>query len=376
MPSYPAQYTLTYYTPGYQRVGELVYSRFSLTCKENDAGTLDLSIPPGVYGPNFFKKDGIITVVRTNAVNSAVLVANTIWFIRRIRFAVDGDWNETVEITAQDAMGILKRRVVAYFTETAYSKKIDFADDMIKDIIRENYSAQAIDADRDVGGWLYIEENTGSGPIVTREVGWNNIWDALTNIAEETVTLGRRVIFSVEALDSDHGILIIRTAVGYKGADHTQNSTRPVIVSQDLGNLSMPELILDWTDEKNAVYATGAGTGDVVLYEVVTNATSVSAGPFSRTELVINGGDKTDKDVLTGLANSGLGKNRGKLIFNGLVLDTPTFQYDVDFKFGDLVTAQYRGYTLDCVLNILSITYDQENGEQINLSMHAEMLLY
>jgi hypothetical protein len=368
----PAEYSLNYYTPSGAFVTILRYSNFQLTLKENEIGIMTVLVPPQLYSPSFFVRDGIIEVERKMGANNTSLVGKTFWLIRRANYKIDDSGMETVEISAQDTMSILKRRIVAHYTGSAYSKKIDFADDVMKDIIRENFGVLNLDATRNISAWMLAEANTSQGPIVTREVGWQNIYDVLKGISDESTELGNRILFAMERVAPAY--LIFRTYKGFTGTDHTTNSLSPVVVSQDIGNLSVPELVLDYFDEKTRIYALGKGQDAARLYEYKNDNTRIS-GPYGLIEETIDGGDQTDTDVLIGLANMDLYKKRPKLIFDGIILDSLIYTYGVHFQYGDLVTAKYRGYSLNCALDTLGITFSSTEGEQLELRMHGEVLL-
>jgi hypothetical protein len=368
-----AVYTIKYYNPGGIFLRDLEFSTLDLALQENQIGSLTLRLPPAVYPPGFFRRDGTIEVWRAVGGRSE-LVGNALWFVVYIRYQIDQGGVETLEIVAQDGNSILKRRIIAYAAGTDYALKAGVAGDIMKSLIRENYGTLAIEAERDASLWITVDPDNGDGEAVFGDLAWRNIWDAVAQLASNSEQEGIRVVFDMER-GSTPGHLIFKTYPYYRGTDHTSGSPNPVYVGYDYGNLSQPELLFDYSEEINTAYVGGAGSGDVRIIETVTDTIRATASPYARCETFVDGGDSSDSVALQNLGDTIIFKGRPRLILSGNMLDTKTYMYGINYRYGDLVTAQYKGYAVNCRLDTLVIGFDQDNGEQITLRLYGEKVL-
>ncbi len=63
-------------------------------------------------------------------------------------------------------------------------------------------------------------------------------------------------------------------------------------------------------------------------------------------------------------ANAGLRENRAKRIFQGKLVNVPgTTEYGVHWDFGDLVTVEFEGETIDCSIDAVQIEVSDGNEE-------------
>ena len=125
---------------------ELEYTRVV-----NDFGALKLVLN-GTYNTQFIKTDGRIFVWRNGKMEG-----ETAWLIRRWDKTLDKEGVRTITITAVAAIEILSRRIVAYDSGTTYTDKTGAADNVMKQIVRENFSASATDSNRDISSYLAID---------------------------------------------------------------------------------------------------------------------------------------------------------------------------------------------------------------------------
>src|SRR5512146_1827477 len=155
----PTEYTVQYLSPSGVFIVNLQYSKFVITRKENDIGTLTLDLPP-IYHPSLFRPERRIEIRRSMGPDQNTLLTNTVWLIRRVHYAIDKDGAETLQLDAFDLNVLFKRRMVAYDAGTLYADKLDIADDLMKDLIRENYGSLVFDPDntgRDISAWVDVQ---------------------------------------------------------------------------------------------------------------------------------------------------------------------------------------------------------------------------
>jgi hypothetical protein len=54
-------------------------------------------------------------------------------------------------------------------------------------------------------------------------------------------------------------------------------------------------------------------------------------------------------------------------------MDTPGMRFGIDYAFGDIVAAKAFGYVVDCHINVVHVTVDQDGGEQIDTALRGEL---
>jgi hypothetical protein len=363
---------ITYKNPmGVKLMERLPISSFNLQRRTNEIGSLSMVVAnPAAFPVGYFAEDGQIEVWRSVNGLPYYLEGETSWFINRVRHATDDTGQEVLELQAADATCLLGRRVVAYDNGSTYTSKLGFADDEIVDILTENYGVSAIDATRDLSTYLAIQAALSAGAIVGDDIGWKRVIDVLKNFADASDENGARIIYDI--VSDGRGGFTFRTWSQYRGMDHSSDSSDPVVVSQNRRNLKSPEIIFDYTDAYNYVYMGGKGESSWHPVEEASDAARIGKSPFARRELYVNASNVSDPDKLTALASAYLRKGRPRILFNGAILDTPGAAYGVRFHYGDLVTAEYKGFAIDCVIDSLRISYDRDNGEQLEIRLKGE----
>ena len=131
--------------------------------KENDAGILTLVLADtALSGPPFL--DGRLEIYRRVGAGGYNLEGDAVWLIRKWAYSRTGE-SSTLTITAYHAASLLKRRIVAYNADTAYSKKYDQLDDMMKAIVRENFNTLATDTTRRITTYMMVQADLSLAPV-------------------------------------------------------------------------------------------------------------------------------------------------------------------------------------------------------------------
>ena len=53
--------------------------------------------------------------------------------------------------------------------------------------------------------------------------------------------------------------------------------------------------------------------------------------------------------------------------------DTPGMMYNIHYGFGDILTAEAFGYSVDCHVTAVKVRVDQDGGEQIDVKLRGEL---
>jgi len=138
------------------------------------------------------------------------IVNNSIYFLKQIN--VDNDSLRT-ELILNDALCLLDQRIVAYALGTTQTTKEGHADDLIKEICRENLLADG----REIPN-LTIDRDLSNAPIVkVDDIAWRSVLSVCQEIAQASFEKGTPLYFDLIA-DINLG-LTLKTFVGQRGND-------------------------------------------------------------------------------------------------------------------------------------------------------------
>lgn len=361
-------YTLTYFSPTGSKITDMEVSSLNLARRENEVGSINLVFPGG-FAMDYFRPEGLFELNRWLTPSYHYLEGDTAWLIRRVRMAIDGSGTETVEVSGVDLNDILRRRIVAYPAGTAYTEKTDYCDDCMKDMVKENLGSMVLDASRNLGARLLVAPDQGLGPIVYGDYAYRNLLDVFTEMVGQARDSGIRMVFNLAYLGN--GVVEFRTHKNYSGTNRGTDSQKQVLFSFEDGSLTEPELIADYLDEYNYVYAGGPDEAGVRDVQEAYDGDRIGLGPFARTEFFIDANQSRSSDSILAVAKAYLSKGRPRLLFNGRLVDSPGTQYGQDYRYGDRVACRFAGVTFNAVLDTLGIQYGSQ-GEMIDARIHSE----
>ena len=362
------EYDLTYYSPVGAYLSPLPFQSLDYIRKENDVGVLTASVL-GDYKPGYFKEDGLLTVQRSINGLAPYLDGDTAWLIRKITYATDASGVDTATIEAYDFCDLLRRRIVAYAAGNSYTHKLDVADDLMKAVVIENFGVAALDADRDISAYVSVQADTSGGPIIGDDIQHENVLDVLQNFSNAAWEEGIRVLFDMVYMSITK--VEFRTYIGHRGIDHSTTGDNTAIISLENGNLSTPNLVEDYSQEKNYAYAGGQGDNDLQALEEYGDTTRITRSPYNRCETYEDAGNTTDATILASVAKSAVAAGKPVLRLTGKIVDTPGFRYGLNYRYGDLVTAQYKGQIFNCRVSAIHVTVDNE-GEKLDIQVTGE----
>ena len=159
----------------------------------------------------------------------------------------------------------------------------------------------------------------------------------------------------------------VKDVTDQRGNDRTWDSSTPIYVGLDWGNLENSALEFDYSEEINYVYALGQGEGDDRETVEVTDITRTGLSIWNRREGAkdarhIEAGDTA---ALTGEANTYLDEHKPKIKFTGDIIETPAFRYAKDWWFGDRVTLVYADYEMDAMISKVKVNRGDDGQETI-----------
>ncbi len=287
-----------------------------------------------------------------------------VYFTRYLLQAESGE-SRIIVLKGPDANDLLERRIIAYDAASAEADKTATgADDMMKAYVDENLGGSAA-AGRDITGFGFsIQANLTAGVAVDKQAARRNLLLVCQELAKASREQGTPLFFDV--VDATPTTFQFRTYTGQRGIDRTwPDGLNPVILSTEMGNLRDPSYEQDWRDEWSFVYA--AGQGEEAQREVVEvpDAARIAASIFNRREQLFDGRNNSDTDALTDGGNSRLREGIPLKRFQATLQDTPTFRYQLDWDFGDKLTAEYVGERFDVDVAAVMGTVDGLGGEVV-----------
>jgi hypothetical protein len=299
------------------------------------------------------------------------LEGDTSFFIRKIVRQSDANGIKTISITAYSALDIMRRRIVAYYAGTSYTEKVaDHWDDLLREVVDENYGPGASDADRDLEPWMIVEDDRSWGASYTHSFPWRIVLNVLQDIVNDVRTHGIYCTFDV--VRTAPGIFEFRVFVGPRGIDHSSDSGIPVIVSEDRYNLSTPQLAYDWQMEHNFIYATGQGEETDRVVKTAQDDTRIGISPFNRQEFNRDSRQVSIDESVQAEADAALEEHRPRRNFTGMITQTEGCIYGVHWGWGDIVTAEYEGMSFDCHVEAVAVTIDASGTEIVTGLLRSE----
>lgn len=265
---------------------------------------------------------------------------------------------------------LLSGRIIAYAAGTSEADKTDYADDMIKAIVRENLGSSAT-ASRQLS--ITVQADTSAGETISRAFSHYKVLDTIQNLALESAENGTRLYFGFRPyFESDNIALVFETTTNQWGTNHDAESNSPLTFSKQFGNLENYVEEFDYWDEINDVYVGGQGLGEDRIVEQVTDTIAATNTPWARRERFLS---YTSELTTTGLQNAGkavLYASRGKETFSANLLDTPLTQFNLDWQWGDKVAILQNGRDLVGIVEKIRLR-SQEDRETLTAKVEGNL---
>lgn len=340
-------------------------------------GSMNVTLGPG-YDPGQFERDSNLRIWRTPRGGGTSLEAHAIWFVRKKEIDLN---TGIMSLGCEDQMGLLKRRIVGYESETILGDHANDgtyvgelpADDMMKEYVKENMGSEAIwptlgggpDTARNLEPYFIVEELKSLGPIINETASMKNLFDTLKGIRDKARAAdGTELFFDVKA--NNDGIFEFRTLIGSLGLNQ-QDTVGGLIFSVENNSLTKATLTWNWEEELTYAY-TGIGghTSSHLIIRTPASDNRDTATHWNRIETYIAGEDNTE--FVSGQRAEGfLDSRRPRIVLNAETVDTPNIRYGVHYFYGDSVWVQAGGYTFLC--HIHSMKNRVRNGQE-NLTIN------
>ena len=340
----------------------------------------------------FFRPDWRIEVWRSPAYGYPMRPEDVYMLRKPEVYTRDEDGVQTLMLRGRNGMDLLRRRHVIQYTDTQYTTKTDYIDDMMKEIVREQMLygscldyAGVSDNDRAFPqGEFSVQDDLSIGPNTKLAFADRNVLDLMRELMDLSVNLNytlstnRKIYFGVIPVSlagSTATLAEPNAKIGYqfqtfadlRGVDRTDG----VEFSVENGNLKTPTYIESHFDEMNAVYVKGQGLDSARATLEVENLSLIKKSRWNRCEGVRTATFEDDASGLQGEADVALGEGRPIFNLDSVFLNspgsknTPRSLYGIDWDMGDLLPVSYAGKQFNIEVVNVYVSVDDMGNENI-----------
>lgn len=340
-------------------------------------GEASVTISDINFKPDMIRRNWRLTLWRHIRGKAPILAGGTIWFIRKVTWK---PLDRTITLHAQDALGLLKDRIVAYTPQTSYADKTieelgvtPYAVDSMNAYLRENFGTDSLDVDRDASAYFLVPEDREFGAQVNKEGAWQDVLSVIQDLSRASAQNGVPIMYDVSM--NENGIFVFNSWVGRRGKDRTLSAIdKPHVFSPERNNIADLSLVWDYTNEKNVVYVGGYDSGASRVIATVVDESRVRADPFARAEVFIDGGDADVIPILEDFGRMALEGFRPRLTVEANAVETPESVYGVHYDYADTVPVIAGGFEIPCDITAISGSYS-DGKDSITLRLTGQRQL-
>lgn len=358
-------------------VGEIGACYIRLSGGSNSASVLTFMSRYGIL-----RKDTIIAIYRTVG-NQRFLLLDTVWFVRSIEQFREATGSFVIKMTAYDTNYLLASRLTSAqqggFPQNAYTGIT--ISQIMNDLVQRNIGQSAsnrrlanFSGGRELSGYGYKIEHYSKNGI---SFPYANLLTALQELSQMTqfpVDVNETlypVYFDTVATDTNQ--YLFSQFANQRGIDRrfVKGNNKATLLSDTSGQLQDIRLIVDWQDEKTVatgVYQTSSGTSTVITTSTVSDKTRIANSPFSVREVLF----QAKSANVQGEAIEFLKEPINYPVYSvyATLQDSPGFLFNIDWGYGDFLTINAFGTTVDVRINGISINVSNK-AEQISAQMQV-----
>lgn len=357
------QYNLRYQDAFGRDLTPLPFSTLQVAIKDMQVGaavvTLDSRLSR-LVSPSLFvlpdgdvQRDRRLLIERTAIGGGQELLGERAWLLRRVVTELGPSGAETTSLHFADGIHLLNRFIVAYNAGSAQANKTAAADTMIRDIVQENLGSSAGSRALD-SAYFTAPAALGTGPTISKSFSRRNVLLVCQEIADAATEAGTYVSFDVLLIGKR---LTLQTYVTRRGVDRRIGSNNALPVGPAYGNVATFVRNIDHGEEATVVYAAGQGEGADREVQTASRPDLINGLPFGRIEALRDARqiDFGNTAALLDEAETRLRQLRPRIQYDARMADTSAARYGRDYRFGDLLTVEYRDQTVDMRVDGVSI---------------------
>lgn len=338
--------------------------------KVNEIGALQIKLPGGIYN-HLIQWDSRIRIKRSlDGGQTSTLDGETDWWIKKWTETLSENGESTLEILALDNNHIPGLRIIPAYAGSAGAEKSGYADNLMKDLIKENLTA-ATDTARNLS-FLTVQANKSAAAQVKQAFAYQRVLNSLQNFCNLSTEAGTWLAFDV--VSSNTGGVQFRTYINQRGTYHGKGAgdTARRLVGWTFGNVGTITSIHDYENAATAVIAGGQGQEENRIIKTALNNVQIALSPLGRVEFFVNATNTADPAVVQARADSELQKRRPVHTLEGNLKETPGFIYGLDFDWGDVLAIQGMGYSMDAHLDTVITELDESGARNLTMTLRGE----
>ena len=292
------------------------------------------------------------------------------YFLRGLKDWTDKQGVRRIQITGLDGNYLPSGRIIAYAAGSAQASQTGTVDNIMKEIVRDNLGSDAAAARQVSSTYFSVQANTSEGTTITKAFSWRNVLTVLQDLTETARAAGTTIYFDMTPVTPT--VWEFRTRSGQLGQDHTYpNGIGIVLLGLEYGNLEEPTREVDWSDEITYVYCGGQGEGAARAITEVSDTTRLNRSLFGRREAFQDARGEDSANGRTASANARLAEGRPRVKFSGKIVDSEGTKYGLHWRFGDKLSAIYRGQQYDGVVKAVEVKVDSTGKEEIEARLET-----
>lgn len=297
-----------------------------------------------------------------------------IYFLRNFRYK-----SRSIEFGGPDINSLLTRRIVAAKSNSAQSKKAAMAtDDMMKEFVAESLLDSA-DPIPDFGtrAWanLTVQGDSSQGPTISDSFPFKKLLTfdgggVLPILAKQAKERGTEVFYGIRpnVIGRNDITFIFYTKINFPGSDVSDFVT----FDEASGNLLEPDLVMDYTNEANYIYATGQGEESQRYVKQVWDEARVNQSIWGRIEAEADSRNLSQPLEVENNGYMALWDGRPKIRFTGKPGDTEGVRYGVHWNFGDLVRTKFKFIDFRSIIRAVTLSVDDKGKYAIDARLDYE----
>lgn len=352
------------------------FSNLIINRRVNSPGNCQLVLDKNHDAIPYFTRDAFVEVYRS--VDDLGLDSYLEWegMNRTFGRQTFSNGNKIYTSYSTGYLDLISRRIIAYYSGSAFASKDDLAETVMKEFVLENAGVSATAPPRlrnGVTSGLTVEADAAAGPNWTGARSFNNLLEVLQEISNDT-----NVFFDV--VGNGTAQFLFKTYDGVRGLDRRSLNidpttglnaagNAPAVFSTQLGNASDMSLFENADNQITAVYALGQGEEDARQIEIVVDTNAIAESPWNLREVSRNATSETDVAGLQGVGNAVLQEGKVVNTFNFQAIQTEGSFYGRHYHFGDYVTGRDDDFQEDKFIIGVSLNVSPEEGETLSLEL-------
>lgn len=279
---------------------------------------------------------------------------------------VDSVGNLIFNIYGGGYTDLLKRRVVI---PPAGSENLSFAgpgESVLKAFANACLLAPS-DPDRIFPG-VTIEADSGLGLYTQYDARYINLYSVCQTVADAS-----QLDFGIYGSDPP-GKFYLRGQPLWGLDRRIYNGVNPIMLFDlQIGNMEIPILSKNSSEEKNYIYVGGDGSGEDRTVIELQDIVAISRSPWGRKEAFVEGRQQVTGDPLEAVGYAYLRQNKKQNNFTFDITQTINSRWLRDWGLGDVITARYFDFDFDKHITEVSvIVSSSETGLIESLSIEME----